>query len=112
MKQLQIFGANDLRLVEVAVPQCGADDVIVDVAACGVCGSDLGYVASGGLGAAQHGLCHLAQRLGVHNPTRQRLERDRAHALGNACGLGFERRLNIALHALAILCHGRSPHEK
>lgn len=53
MKQLQLFGANDLRLVEVAAPQCGADDVIVDVAACGICGSDLGYVGSGGLGAPQ-----------------------------------------------------------
>ncbi len=50
MKQLQIFGANDLRLIEAAPPQCGADDVIVDVAACGICGSDLGWVASGGLG--------------------------------------------------------------
>lgn len=48
MKQLQVFDRDDVRLVEVAPPACGADDVLVEVAACGICGSDLGYIHSGG----------------------------------------------------------------
>lgn len=48
MKQLQVFGRGDARLVEVSEPACGPDDVLVEVAACGVCGSDLGYIQSGG----------------------------------------------------------------
>lgn len=48
MKQVQVFGCDDVRLVDVAEPECGPDDVLVDVAACGICGSDLGYIRSGG----------------------------------------------------------------
>lgn len=45
----QIHGVNDLRLDSIAAPVCGADDVVVDVHECGICGSDLGYLAMGGL---------------------------------------------------------------
>lgn len=34
----------------VPVPSCGPCDVVVDVRACGVCGSDLSYITMGGLG--------------------------------------------------------------
>jgi threonine dehydrogenase-like Zn-dependent dehydrogenase len=44
-----IHGPNDVRLDEVPEPTCGPDDVVVRVAACGLCGSDLAYVAAGGL---------------------------------------------------------------
>lgn len=47
----QIHGVDDLRLDSVAAPQCGPDDVIVNVRECGICGSDLGYIAMGGLTA-------------------------------------------------------------
>ncbi|QHT61400.1 alcohol dehydrogenase catalytic domain-containing protein [Paenibacillus lycopersici] len=40
MKQIQAFGPQDLRLVDVAEPQAGEGEVIVDVKACGICGSD------------------------------------------------------------------------
>ena len=30
-------------------PLCGPDDVVVQVMECGICGSDLGYLAMGGL---------------------------------------------------------------
>ena len=43
-----MFDRDDVRLVEVGAPVCGADDVLVDVAACGICASDLGYIQSGG----------------------------------------------------------------
>jgi threonine dehydrogenase-like Zn-dependent dehydrogenase len=45
----QIHGVDDLRLGQVAAPECGPDDVVVQVAECGICGSDLGYLAMGGL---------------------------------------------------------------
>jgi 2-desacetyl-2-hydroxyethyl bacteriochlorophyllide A dehydrogenase len=45
----QIHGVDDLRLGQVAAPNCGPDDVVVRVSECGICGSDLGYLAMGGL---------------------------------------------------------------
>jgi 2-desacetyl-2-hydroxyethyl bacteriochlorophyllide A dehydrogenase len=49
MLQVRLHGVNDVRVEEVAVPTAGPRDVIVKVSACGICGSDLGYVAKGGL---------------------------------------------------------------
>lgn len=45
----QIHGVNDLRLDLTSAPVCGPDDVVVEVRECGICGSDLGYLAMGGL---------------------------------------------------------------
>lgn len=45
----QIHGVDDLRLNSATPPNCEADDVIVQVKECGICGSDLGYLAMGGL---------------------------------------------------------------
>ncbi|CAA0125270.1 Starvation-sensing protein RspB [Halioglobus japonicus] len=45
----QIHGVDDLRLDNIAPPACGPDDLIVQVRECGICGSDLGYLAMGGL---------------------------------------------------------------
>lgn len=49
MKQTRLHGPRDLRLDEVPFPAMGDDDVLVDVAACGVCGSDLGFYEGGGI---------------------------------------------------------------
>lgn len=49
MKQVRVHGPNDVRVDEVPEPVAGARDVIVRVAACGICGSDLGYIRMGGL---------------------------------------------------------------
>ena len=51
MQLARIHGPNDVRLDEVAVPEPGPNDVVVRVEACGICGSDLGYIATGGTGA-------------------------------------------------------------
>ncbi|MFT4614635.1 MAG: 2-desacetyl-2-hydroxyethyl bacteriochlorophyllide A dehydrogenase [Bacteroidia bacterium] len=45
----RIHGVDVLRLDHVLAPGCGADDVVVKVRECGICGSDLGYLAMGGL---------------------------------------------------------------
>lgn len=49
MLQVRIHGPNDVRLDEVPTPEAGPKDVILRVAACGICGSDLGYIQMGGL---------------------------------------------------------------
>jgi 2-desacetyl-2-hydroxyethyl bacteriochlorophyllide A dehydrogenase len=49
MKLARIHGPGDVRLDEVPEPEVGPDDVVLEVAACGICGSDVGYVKLGGV---------------------------------------------------------------
>jgi threonine dehydrogenase-like Zn-dependent dehydrogenase len=49
MQQVRIHGPGDVRVDDVAEPDPGPRDVVVRVAACGICGSDLSYIAMGGL---------------------------------------------------------------
>jgi (R,R)-butanediol dehydrogenase / meso-butanediol dehydrogenase / diacetyl reductase len=50
---VRVHGVDDVRLDSVDMPDIGAGDVLVEVSLCGICGSDLGYVAMGGLGMTQ-----------------------------------------------------------
>lgn len=43
MRAAVFHGPRDIRLEEVADPTPGPDDVVIEVTACGVCGSDLEY---------------------------------------------------------------------
>jgi L-iditol 2-dehydrogenase len=43
MKAAVFYEANDLRVEEVPEPTIGADEVLVEVSACGFCGSDVEY---------------------------------------------------------------------
>ncbi|WP_353227344.1 zinc-binding dehydrogenase [Novosphingobium sp.] len=45
----RIHAPGDVRLEPIAVPVPAAGEVLVRVAACGICGSDLGYIAKGSL---------------------------------------------------------------
>jgi threonine dehydrogenase-like Zn-dependent dehydrogenase len=49
MKQVNIHGPGDVRVDEAPEPVAGPRDAVVEVAACGICGSDLRYVRLGGL---------------------------------------------------------------
>ena len=49
MQQVRIHDVNDVRLDQVQAPVAGDRDVLVRVAACGICGSDLGYIEQGGM---------------------------------------------------------------
>jgi threonine dehydrogenase-like Zn-dependent dehydrogenase len=49
MKQIRIHGPGDVRLDEIPEPQVGPDDALLAVAACGICGSDVGYAKLGGV---------------------------------------------------------------
>src|ERR687891_93684 len=47
MRAVRLTGARDLRLVDIAEPQPSDDEVVVRVAACGICGSDLSCYKTG-----------------------------------------------------------------
>ena len=47
--QVRITGAGQVSLDRVELPPCGPRDAIVEVHACGICGSDLSYIRLGGL---------------------------------------------------------------
>ncbi|MCP5069838.1 MAG: zinc-binding dehydrogenase [bacterium] len=49
MKQVHVHGPDDVRLDNVERPAPGPRDAILEVVACGICGSDLRYVRLGGL---------------------------------------------------------------
>lgn len=49
MRAIQIHGPNQVSVDEVPDPTPGPRDVLVRIHACGVCGTDLGYVSRGGL---------------------------------------------------------------
>ncbi|HEX3980610.1 MAG TPA: alcohol dehydrogenase catalytic domain-containing protein [Acidimicrobiales bacterium] len=49
MLQVRVHGPGDVRVDEVAEPRPGRKDVIVRVAACGICGSDVSYIKMGGI---------------------------------------------------------------
>ena len=51
--QVRIHGVDDVRIDTVKMPSISADDVLVQVSLCGICGSDLGYIGMGGLGLTQ-----------------------------------------------------------
>lgn len=48
MKANVLYGINDLRFVDVAVPPCKEDEVLVKVRAAGICGSDVARVFTTG----------------------------------------------------------------
>ena len=47
--QVRIHAPGEVNLDQVDLPPCGPRDAIVDVHACGICGSDLSYIRLGGL---------------------------------------------------------------
>lgn len=51
MQAIRIHGPSDLRCDVIDEPAIGPNDVLVKVAAAGICGSDLNYVKVGGVGA-------------------------------------------------------------
>jgi len=51
MRMVRVHGRGAVSLDEVAPPELGPHDVLVRVARCGLCGSDLGYIESGGVAA-------------------------------------------------------------
>lgn len=66
MRQVRVHGPGDVRVDEVQPPAPGADDVVVRIAACGICGSDLSYIRMGGMGGpGREPLCLGHEMAGV-----------------------------------------------
>ena len=53
MKALYLMEKGRLEFRDIPEPECGPAEVLVRVRACGICGSDVHYYRSGGIGAAQ-----------------------------------------------------------
>jgi len=51
MKAVRVHGPADLRIDEIAAPEAGPTDVIVEVAVAGICGSDVTFARIGGVAA-------------------------------------------------------------
>ncbi len=49
MKQVNIHGPGVVSIDDVGEPEPGPRDAVIKVSACGICGSDIGYIAAGGL---------------------------------------------------------------
>jgi threonine dehydrogenase-like Zn-dependent dehydrogenase len=54
MKVARIHGIDDVRLDEVELPEMGPRDAVLKIKACGICGSDLGYIKAGGMMGPGH----------------------------------------------------------
>lgn len=50
MKQIRLYGTNDLRLDDVPEPTAGPSDIVLSVAIAGICGTDLGFLHQGYIG--------------------------------------------------------------
>jgi threonine dehydrogenase-like Zn-dependent dehydrogenase len=110
MKAVRLHGREDLRLDEIEEPTPGAADVVVRVAACGICGSDLSYLRTGGVSAALTapiGLGHeLSGTLEAFAPrllVRNAVLGDGIHRIPDS--LSFEKAalaepLSVSLHAV------------
>ena len=51
MRQVRVHGANQFSLDAVHTPEPGPTDILVEVAACGICGSDPFYISHGSFAA-------------------------------------------------------------
>ena len=51
MLECKVYAANDLRVVDVPVPQPRAGEVLIRLGAAGICGSDMHYYFHGGVGS-------------------------------------------------------------
>jgi (R,R)-butanediol dehydrogenase/meso-butanediol dehydrogenase/diacetyl reductase len=56
MRVLNIHGVGDVRLDPRDPPKAGANDVVVQIKACGICGSDLSYIKNGGINRQEGGV--------------------------------------------------------
>lgn len=49
MKTVAVTGVQELSVIPVPIPDCGPTDVLVRVAYCGICGSDVPRYFNGGV---------------------------------------------------------------
>lgn len=92
MKSAVLYGKHDLRVEELALPTLGPNDVLVQVKACGVCGTDV-HIYEGDKGAAEvsppvilgHEFAGVIAQVGS-NVTRYRVDDRVSVDPNNPCG--------------------------
>ena len=47
MKAARMYGVNDIRVEECAIPQIGPDEILLKVKAAAICGTDLRMIQNG-----------------------------------------------------------------
>lgn len=58
MLQVRVHGPGDVRVDDIPEPDPGPSDVVVRVAGCGICGTDLSYIKLGGMaGPTREPMC-------------------------------------------------------
>lgn len=63
MKAITILGPNDIRMVEIEKPKPGPEELLIKVAFCGICGTDLA-ILSGDISFVKSGLIRYPVRIG------------------------------------------------
>jgi len=81
MRMVRIHGPGRVSLDSVPEPDCGLRDVLVRVSRCGLCGSDLGYIRTGGVAAPAH------EPFGIGHELSGTIERVGAEVRGISPGL-------------------------
>ncbi|MGG1553763.1 zinc-dependent alcohol dehydrogenase [Paenibacillus ferrarius] len=89
MRQLQAFGPRDLRIVEVQDPVLSSEDeVLIDIRACGICGSDKWYWSVDRLAAKIAGHEVAGRIIAVGDEVHHLRAGDRV-AINNVQGCGY-----------------------
>lgn len=93
MFQVRIHGVDQVSLDTVEKPAVSADDALIQVSLCGICGSDLGYIGMGGLGMTHpqplgHELVGTVVELGEHVTHLALGERVVVNPMGHANSIG------------------------
>ena len=65
--QVRIHAPGKVNLDTIEFPACGPRDAIVEVHACGICGSDLSYIRLGGLAGFDDPRMNRSYRYLVHS---------------------------------------------
>ena len=63
--QVRVHGPGDVRVDQIGEPAPGPRDVVLRVAACGICGSDLSYIKMGGLAGPGDPMCLGHEMAGI-----------------------------------------------
>lgn len=75
IRQARLHGPGDMRIDAVPFPEMQDEDVLIEVAACGICGSDLGFHRNGGIRPDREPMAMGHEFSGVISAVGPRVER-------------------------------------
>lgn len=98
MKAVIVHGKDDLRVEEIADPQCRSNEVVVELAWGGICGSDIGYWKHGATGTAV-----LSGPLVLGHEVSGRVVQVGADAAESLAGQGADVGTAVTLHPATLV---------